>query len=543
VVLGVLAPLLYLLLTAFDATPSQAWDLLVRYKHWQLLINTTLLAGGVLVLATCIAFPLAWLVTRSDLRPRGLITLLGVLPLAIPGYVMAYALLGATGQYGVLAQSMNLTLPRLAEGYWGATLALALYTFPYLFLNLRSALEGLDPALEEQARSLGHGPWRVFLTITLPQLRPAFQAGGLLVALHSLSDFGVVSLMRYETFSYALYRAKQAVLTQDGQIYLALLGLLMLALTAGLVIVEARLLRNLLFHRIGGGTARSAHRLALGWWRWPAYGFVLTVGLVSVILPAGVIGYWMQAPAAMDQWQALASALWDSLVAAGPAAILGAALAYPLVHLSIRRPSRWTRAVERVAYFGYATPPLVLGLAVVTLVLQGPGLMAGAAEAVRDGWPAVIATPTAGFLEGLAWLHGGLAGLYQTLIVLVAAYTIHFVAEAIGPIRSALYQVPPRLEETGRSLNHGPLATFFRVTFPLIRRGLLVAVALVFLSAMKELPLTYILQPPGFFTLALEVWDKTGEAMFAQAAPYALTLMVVSALFVGILLNYGQTRK
>jgi iron(III) transport system permease protein len=127
--------------------------------------------------------------------------------------------------------------------------------------------------------------------------------------------------------------------------------------------------------------------------------------------------------------------------------------------------------------------------------------------------------------------------LYQTLALLVLAYALHFLAEAIGPIRSALYQAPPRLEEAARSLGYTPLQAFLRATFPLLRRGLLASMALVFLSAVKELPLTFLLAPVGYSTLSTRIWGYTSEAMFAEAAPYALLIVLFSAGLVGLMLT------
>ena len=128
--------------------------------------------------------------------------------------------------------------------------------------------------------------------------------------------------------------------------------------------------------------------------------------------------------------------------------------------------------------------------------------------------------------------------LYQELpLVLVYAYSLHFLAEAVGPVRAGLYQATPRLEEASRSLGYSQLATFVRVTLPLLRSGLVVAMALVFLSAMKELPLTFLLSPLGFDTLATNIWSHTREAMYAEAAPFALLIMLVSAGFVAVLLS------
>ena len=162
--------------------------------------------------------------------------------------------------------------------------------------------------------------------------------------------------------------------------------------------------------------------------------------------------------------------------------------------------------MERVAYIGYATPPLAFALSLIFFAL----------------W----ATP---------WM-------YQTVWVLIYAYTLHFLAEAIGPVRSSLYHASPRLEEAARGLGYSALTAFFKATFPLLIRGLTVSVAFVFLASMKELPMTFLLSPPGYETLATNVWSYTEEAMFAEAAPYALTLLLFSALFVWVLLIQERSR-
>ncbi|NNF59150.1 MAG: iron ABC transporter permease [Rhodothermaceae bacterium] len=491
---GVLVPLGYLVLRAFEADAATLAALVFRARNAMLLGHTVGLAVGVLAVATVLAVPLAWLVTRTDLRGKRLATLLGVLPLAIPGYVMAYALLGATSRGGLL---VGLGLPR-PSGYTGALLALGLYTFPYLFLNLRSALLGLDPSLEEAARSLGTSPRQVARRVVLPQLRPAFFAGSLLVVLHVLGDFGVVSLMRFETFSYAIYLQYS---TAFDRIYAAWLALMLLSLTGGLLVLEARLLRGRQFARTGSGAARRADPTPLGRWTIPAYAFIVLVGLASVGVPVATVLHWLGRGAESVAWGALGSALWDSTRAAVPAALVAAALALPVAYLGVRRPSPAARVFERIAYLGYATPPLAFALALIVFSLRA------------------------------------MPGLYQSLALLIGAYALHFLAEAIGPVRSALYQAPPRVQEAARILGRSPLRAFFDATFPLLRRGLGVSAAFVFLSALKELPITFLLSPLGFRSLAMGVWSAAGESLFAVAAPYALVLILTSMLLVGLLLR------
>lgn len=511
VLLGVVAPVVYLIVRAAQAEPAEALDILWRGRHAWLFLNTLTLAAGVLVASTAIALPLAWLTTRTNLPGRRAIVILSILPLAMPGYVVAYGLLGATGPTGMLANWTGIVVPRLS-GYTGALIALSVYLFPYLFLNLRAAFRGIDPSLEETARSVGSSAWGTFFRVTLPQLRPAFQSGALLVGLHVLGDFGVVSLMRYETFSYALYILYS---TSYDRVYVSWLALLLMALAAAILLVEARFLRGVRLHRAGSGHSRRHAAVRLGWWAVPSYGLIAFVTLAAWVVPLVAVVFWCFRGDTAE-WVEVRSALFSSLAASIPAAILAPLITLPIVYLSLRRPSRATGAMERVAYFGYATPPLAFGLAMVSF--------AAPLEVWLQGWFPWLPTPV----------------LYGTLTMLVLAYTIHFVAEAVGPIRSALYQAPPRLTESARALGCGSVAGFCRVTLPIIRPGLLAAMTLVFLSAVKELPLTLMLAPLDFRTLAIEVWDSTREARFAEAAPYALGIVALSAGFVGVLLTAGE---
>jgi iron(III) transport system permease protein len=333
----------------------------------------------------------------------------------------------------------------------------------------------------------------------MPQLWPGYLSAVLLVTLYVLGDFGVVSLMRFETFSYAMYL--QYIASYD-RAYAAWLGLMLLAVTAVLLIGEFRLLRDLSLERAGRGAAVGSRRSYLGAWKWAAYVFVIGVAATSVVLPVWSILYWIGRNHTASALPDITSALVATLRVSAPAAVLATALAVPLAYLSRRYPSTTSRVLERSAYVGYATPALALALGIVFVVLRT-----------------------------LPWL-------YQTAGVLVFAYTVHFLAQAIGPVRAGLHLATPHIEEASRALGLGPLATFRRVTLPILRPGLAAASVLVFLSCIKELPLTFILAPLNFESLALNVYSYTTEAMFAEAAPYALAIVLLSASLTSIVFRH-----
>lgn len=498
VAIATLVPLLYLALRAAEADPGVIASLIFRPRTLMLFRNTLALAAGVVTAAVLIALPLAWLTVRTDIRGARLITLLSVLPLAVPGYVMAYALLSLGGNYGVLARLTGLVVPR-PSGYWGALAALALYTFPYMFLNIKSALAGLDPGLEESARSLGYSPGEVFVKVVLPLIKPGLAGGSLAVCLYVLGDFGAVALMRYEVFSYAIYTQYSGAFDR---VYAAVLAVMLLALAAVPVVLEGAVLRRGRYARTGNGVARRAAVHRLGGFAVPAYAFAALVVGASVVMPAAVLGYWMILSPPLESFIDVISTFGASFLAAFPAALLSVAAAVPLVYLAVRYPSPAARLSERVAYIGYAVPPLALALAFVFFSLR------------------VV------------------PALYQSLPLLVAAFALNFLALAMGPVRSALLQSPMRLEEAARSLGYGAFGAFMKAVAPLIGRGAAASLMLVFVMAMKELPISFLLAPTGFTTLSVAVFSRTSEAMMPQAAPYAAAIVLFSSLFVGLILKY-----
>ena len=487
-----LVPLLYLIIEAINVEGSVLVENLFRRLNAKLFYNTLLLAFGVLVLNILLVTPAAWLTAHTDLRGKRIFSVLCTLPLAIPAYVMALALLGLGGNNGIFASLFGKSIPRLS-GYWGALIALSFYTSPYLFLNLRTALQGLDPNLEESARSLGYRQWRVFFRVILPQLRPAFYAAGMLIVLHVVGDFGVVSLMRYETFSYALYVEYSVAFEYN---YAAWLGLILLGFTGCLLFLETRLLSTVTLFRAGHGVSHHRSLIPLEKWSGIGYSYLVLLFIVTVGIPTTTVCLWLLKGFDASTLGDLFESLIGSLGVAVPTAICSAVLAVPFAYIGVRYSGRFSNILARIPYFIYAIPPLALGLSIIFCI-----------------------------------------GSTNSALIMICACILHFLAEATGPVRSSIYQTSPHLEEAARTLGCSSFQAFCRTVLPLLLRGMFISIALVFLATMKELPLTLLLRPPGYETLAANVWDYTNEAMYAEAALNAFVILLFSALFVHFLIR------
>jgi iron(III) transport system permease protein len=260
---------LYLVLRTAEAGPA-AWDLLWQSRNLAIWGRTLLLCTTVTLTSVAVAVPLAWLVHRTDLPGRKIWRVAAALPLVIPSYVFAYLFISLFGPRGVLQQWLApLGVERLPElyGVWGAWLVLTLISYPYVYLTTSAALRRLDPCQLEAARSLGLSAGAAFWRNILPHLRPAIVAGGLKVALYPLRDFGAVTLLRYSTFTRAIYVQYQSFFDRS---LAAALALQLVLLTAVILYFEWRSRGRAQYGRAGLGVARQPELHTLGVWRWPA---------------------------------------------------------------------------------------------------------------------------------------------------------------------------------------------------------------------------------------------------------------------------------
>jgi iron(III) transport system permease protein len=472
------------------ASSSTAWNILFSTRTLELIIRSLLFTAAVTVTAALIGVSAAWITFRIELWGRRAWTVLVMLPLVIPSYVIALTLISFFGGRGLFAEVTGVGLPAIS-GFGGAWMALTLSTYPYVFLITRTALRRVDPAYEEAARGLGASSWRAFGTVVLPQLRPSIAAGSLLVALYTLSDFGAVSLMRFDSFTRVIYAQYQGRLDRTPAAVLSVV-LVVIALIVLWAEQKSRG-RAAYFSRRPTRPMRGiqvSQRARLG-----VYAFLGSVVAIGLVLPlTTLLIWWLRGVARGDVIDMRWGAVLGSLSGSTAAALIAIAAAVPVVVLTVRYRSRSSVALDRSVYVVFSLPHITVALAVVLFGAQylGP--------------------------------------LYQSFLVLVIVYAILFLAQVTGSGGAALLQVNPHLEDAARALGRGPMRTMREITVPLIWRGLLAGGALVFLTTMKELPATLLLRPTGFDTLAVRIWSTANELFYARAAAPALLLVAVSAV-------------
>ncbi|HUG46781.1 MAG TPA: iron ABC transporter permease [Candidatus Limnocylindria bacterium] len=495
-------PIAYLLLRALQVDPGSL-DLVLRPRTAQILLASLGLGLAVGIGSVLLGLPLAWLTARTDLPARRLWTVLTVVPLAVPSYVMAFALVAALGPRGALSELLRSAgLPGLPSiyGFYGAVLVLTLATYPYVLLSVRGALLRSDPAIEEAGRALGDSPLTVFRRLTLPLLLPATAAGALLAVLYALADFGAVAILQFDSFARAIYIQYRSSFDRS---LAAILALMLVGTTFFVAWLESRVRRRLA--NVPQPVRRPAQLVRLGRWRWPSLAFCTAVVTLALIVPAGTIMFWLVRGLAQGEpLRILGEAAGNSLLAGSLAAGVVALMVLPVAFLSVRHPGFLSGWIERVLYGAYAVPGIVLALATVVFVLNVAPL------------------------------------LYQSLLVLVLAYAVRFLPQALGPARASLVQVGPRLIEAARTLGQTEAGAFRTVTLPLLRPGLVAGMALVFLTTVKELPITLLVGPTGFGTLATAIWGAATEGFYARAAAPAAMLMLLSAATVALLFRHEE---
>jgi iron(III) transport system permease protein len=496
VALIVVTPVVVTIVQALEGGIQPAIDALRAASSRTLLVHTVLVALVATPVCGVIGVVGAWFVERTNLPGRRWWALLLVAPLTVPLFVTSYAWA---------------TLGTPLQGFWGAAGIIAFSYYPIVFLLVAVALRGMDPALEESARSLGLSARQTFWRVVLPQLRPALLGGLLLVVLDALVEFDAFVAFRYQTFALDIYAQYQISFSASGA---AALSFFSIALCLVVLFGEVLLRGNANYTRVSRGTRVAPTRYRLG-----KTTPVVMLGLgaivtVSIGIPLGMLGYWFAnashagLDSAADNLKYLQPATVTTVSLGVAAAVVSVLLAFPVALLAVRYRGRLVVVLERATYLSFALPDLVAAIAI--------------AYAATHYAPAV----------------------YGSIALLVLAYAILFVPFAVVALRASLGQIEPTLDDSARSLGVGPVGRLVRVTAPLARPGFAAAGVLVFAFVLGDLATTQVLLPPGLYTLGTEFQASSSTVAFAAAAPFAAVLIALSAGATYVLMTrFGTVRS
>lgn len=469
----VLIPLFYLLIRSNEKGFTYFLTLLFRSRTIETLFISISLSLTVSLGSLLVGVFVATLLAKTNVFLKRTFLIIMPFPLAIPSYVIAYSYLAI--------------FPFL-QGFWISVLILILATFPFVAIPTFALLKRINFDQEEVARSLGLRPIQVFFKVIWPQVRIVSFAGALLSALYAISEFGTVSFMRLDTFTRVIYTTYRASFDRSAA---ASLGLILIFVSVMIVLFEKKS-RGLASISPTSSNFNSVFKLNKS--KYLGTVFLAVIYGLSLGFPAYVLLSRSLSVRTEINLPKLVELTLNTTWVAFLGAMFSILLALPIAILVSRFKSRFAKTLETTFLITHALPGVVIGLSLVAI--------------------------------GAKYL----TGIYQTLYLLAIAYALLFVANSLGSIRSNLEKIPINFEEISRSLGQNYFQTLRRVVLPIATPGIVSGWLLVFVSAMKELPATLMLKPTGFETLSTSLWTATSISQFAQAAPFALALVLVASI-------------
>ena len=487
----------------------------------ELVANTAWLVVGVGVGVSMLGVSLAWLTAMCEFPGRRVFDWALLLPLALPAYVTAFVAIGLLDFTGPLQTAMRAHgftggLPEI-RSRGGVILVMSLALYPYVYLIAKNAFATQGAIALEAAQSLGYSRTEGFFHVALPMARPWIAAGLMLALMETLADFGTMAIFNYDTFTTAIYKAWYSLFSLPAAAQLASI-LILFVLVA--VVFEQRSRMKMRYGAVGRSAGHRRIRLS----RTGATLASLYAGLVlavAFLVPVVQLVLWTREVIGDDLDARYWAFAWHSVLLASLGALLVVAVALLLAYAGRQRPGPAMMWTQRLATLGYAFPGAVLAVGLFIPV------------AALDNWLIDIGRDGFGF-EGTEILKG-------TLLVMLTAYLVRFLAVGFGPIDSGLHRITRNIDEAARNLGTGTAALLGRVHLPMLRASLVTAAALTFVDIMKEMPITLMTRPFGWDTLAVRVFEMTSEGEWERAALPSLAIVIAGVLPI-ILLTWRGMR-
>ncbi len=508
-----LVPLISIGSSVFVADQG-AWAHLSSTVLPGLAANSLLLALGVAIGVALVGTCTAWLTANHEFPGRKLLEWTLILPLAIPAYVMAYAYTDVLQYAGPVQNLLRECFDwQGKQDYWfpeirslgGAAAMLTLALYPYVYVLARVAFLEQSTTLNEAARNMGLGPWRMFLRISLPLARPAIAAGVALALMETLADYGTVSYFGVPTFTTGIFNAW---FSQGDRIAAAKLAVILMGFVIVVMLLEYWARRRARFHQSAG---RRHVRVPLyglrAWWATLlcalpiAVGFAIpTLILLKLAITEGDVQFGTR----------FIKLAINSFGIAAITALIAVSVALLLAYVARSSGQRIQVWLNRLVGLGYAVPGTVIAVGVLIPLVALDHFLVDSISAIF------------GFKTGLL-LTGG-------FLVLIYAYLIRFLAVALQSVEAGLSKITPSMDDAARSLGSTPFEVLREVHLPLLRTSLITAGLLVFVDVMKELPATLVMRPFNFDTLAVQTYNLAMDERLAEASTAALVIVAVGLI-------------
>ena len=527
IALIIATPIIFVFSSIFT-NAGDIWQHLIDTVLKDYIINSCWLMVGVGIGVTLIGVGTAWLVTMCRFWGSSWLQWLLLLPLAAPAYLLAYGytdLLDYFGPVQTFLRSLfgwttirDYWFPNV-RSLWGAILMLTLVLYPYVYLLARVAFLEQSVCTLEASRSLGCNPWRSFLTIALPLARPSIMAGLALALMETLNDFGTVEYFGVSTFTTGIYRTW---LGMGERAAAAQLAAFLMLFILGLIVLERLSRQQAQYYQLSS-SAKKLPKYELGFFR----GIIAAIScLIPVALGFLIPAWYLLRMTWLNRANAFDDDFWSlishSLILAIATAIIAMLISLIMAYGQRLQPNWAMRSAVRIAAMGYAIPGSVIAVGILIPLANFDNVLDGLMRA------------NFGISTGL--LFSG------TIISLIFAYLVRFLAVAFSSVESSLNKITPNLDDASRSLGYGATNTLIKVHAPLMSGGLLTAAMLVFVDVMKELPATLVIRPFNFDTLAIRVYQYASDERLIEASAPALAIVLVGIIPV-ILLTWRITRS
>jgi len=515
---SVLIPLITIF-SSFLTPEKEIWQHLSTTLLPDLLKNTLFLASGVALFTGVIGVSLGWFTGACDFPGRRFFSWALALPMALPAYVMAFIFLGLMDFSGPVQQMLR-TFP----GFEGrmfevrstpfVVLVIGLTLYPYVYLLSRASFMNQGRAILEASRTLGLRPSSAFFRVALPMSRPWIVSGLALVLMETLADFGAVSIFNYDTFTTAIYKSWFGFFSLKAA---AQLSSLLVILAVALVFVEGLFKKRMRYYDSSrGGVAHTRLKLK-GWSSFWVVSYCTFMLLIAFIIPVFQLAVWSLKVLRSGDGVAYLEVIIKTLFLGSTAAVLICLSALLLSYSRRRNDSLSNRLLSRISTVGYALPGTVLAVGIFIPISKFDGLL-------RELWKVLANTDPGPILQG-------------TVLVMLAAYLIRFLAVGFGSVDSGMQNIKPSLDEASAILGKSGAETLRKIHFPLLKKGLLTALVLVLVDVIKEMPITLMTRPFGWDTLAVKIYELTSEGEWVRAALPGSYLVLAGIIPVILLIN------